>query len=275
MRLVGRSGISLELGGKNTMYVAADANLERAAEGAVRACFNGAGQLCVAMERLVVHEQVADRFLALFLSRVHSMRLNTALDWSADMGSLFVDRPAGHRHSPRRGRKGPRRNSSRRGSSPAGHRTVVLRADGARRRDARDGLPRRGDLRAGGRALSSPLRRGGDRPRQRHGVRAECQRLDPQRRARPADPARIKAGTVNINEGYAAAWGSVGAPMGGMKDSGLSRRHGAEGITKYTEVQNITAQHVLGLGAPFGLSQEAWARAMTISLKALKRTGLR
>jgi len=32
--------------------------------------------------------------------------------------------------------------------------------------------------------------------------------------------ARLQAGTVNINEGYIAAWGSVDAPMGGMKDSG-------------------------------------------------------
>ena len=87
--------------------------------------------------------------------------------------------------------------------------------------------------------------------------------------------ARIKAGTVNVNEGYAPAWGSVGAPMGGMKDSGLSRRHGAEGITKYTEVQNITAQHGLGVGAPRGMSQQAWARFFTISLKAMKRAGLR
>ena len=30
----------------------------------------------------------------------------------------------------------------------------------------------------------------------------------------------IQAGTVNINEGYAAAWGSVASPMGGMKQSG-------------------------------------------------------
>jgi succinate-semialdehyde dehydrogenase/glutarate-semialdehyde dehydrogenase len=87
--------------------------------------------------------------------------------------------------------------------------------------------------------------------------------------------ARIEAGTVNVNEGYAAAWGSVGAPMGGMKDSGLSRRHGAEGITKYTEVQNITAQHGLGVGAPFGMSQQAWAKTLTVSLKAMKRMGLR
>ncbi len=44
-------GCSLELGGKNPMLVLADADLERAAEGAVRACFSNAGQLCVSMER--------------------------------------------------------------------------------------------------------------------------------------------------------------------------------------------------------------------------------
>ncbi len=33
-------------------------------------------------------------------------------------------------------------------------------------------------------------------------------------------------GTVNINEAYAATWVSVDAPMGGMKDSGIGRRHG-------------------------------------------------
>jgi len=85
----------------------------------------------------------------------------------------------------------------------------------------------------------------------------------------------IKAGTVNINDGYAAAWGSVGAPMGGMKSSGLSRRHGIEGITKYTETQNITAQHVVGFAAPFGLSDERWARTLTLALGAMKRLGVR
>ena len=33
--------------------------------------------------------------------------------------------------------------------------------------------------------------------------------------------ARLHAGTVNINEGYAAAWGSIDAPMGGVGESGL------------------------------------------------------
>src|SRR5690606_24160752 len=48
---------------------------------------------------------------------------------------------------------------------------------------------------------------------------------------------RIHAGTVNRNEAYGAAWGSVDAPMGGFKDSGLGRRHGAEGILRFTEAQ--------------------------------------
>src|SRR5204862_4880309 len=56
---------------------------------------------------------------------------------------------------------------------------------------------------------------------------------------------RLQAGTVNVNEGYIAAWGSIDAPMGGMKDSGLGRRHGAEGIRKYTEAQTVTVQRLL------------------------------
>jgi succinate-semialdehyde dehydrogenase/glutarate-semialdehyde dehydrogenase len=87
--------------------------------------------------------------------------------------------------------------------------------------------------------------------------------------------ASVEAGTVNINDGYAAAWGSVGAPMGGMKGSGLARRHGNEGITKYTEAQNVTAQHLLGFAAPFGLSDELWVRTLSLSLSAMKRLGIR
>ena len=54
---------------------------------------------------------------------------------------------------------------------------------------------------------------------------------------------------MNVNEGYIAAWGSVDAPMGGMKDSGLGRRHGAEGIRKYTESQTVAVQRVMPIAA--------------------------
>ena len=84
---------------------------------------------------------------------------------------------------------------------------------------------------------------------------------------------RIKTGTVNINEGYAAAWSSVAAPMGGMKDSGMGRRHGAEGLLKYTESQNITAQHLVGFGPVLGMSDETHAKVLGLSLRALKLMG--
>src|SRR5262249_13109692 len=79
---------SLELGGKNSLYVAEDADLDRAAEAAVRDCFASAGQLCISIERLMLHERIADAFLDRFIDRVRHLRLGTALDFSADLGCL-------------------------------------------------------------------------------------------------------------------------------------------------------------------------------------------
>ena len=66
-------GCSLELGGKNPMLVLRDADLDRAAEGAVAACFSTAGQLCVSIERLYVADQVYDRFVDAFVARTQAM----------------------------------------------------------------------------------------------------------------------------------------------------------------------------------------------------------
>ena len=52
---------------------------------------------------------------------------------------------------------------------------------------------------------------------------------------------------MNINEGYAAAWASTAAPMGGMGISGMGRRHGDEGLLKYTEPQTIAEQRFIGI----------------------------
>ena len=69
-----------------------DADLDKAAAGAVRACFSSAGQLCISIERLYVHESVADAFLERFAARTKAMRLGTALAYGADMGSLVGER---------------------------------------------------------------------------------------------------------------------------------------------------------------------------------------
>ena len=91
---------------------------------------------------------------------------------------------------------------------------------------------------------------------------------DPDRGRRVA--ARLQAGTVNVNEAYAAAWASVDAPMGGMKDSGLGRRHGQQGILKYTESQTIAIEKLVPVGAPPWIRADRYARVMTKGLKALR-----
>ena len=59
-----------------------------------------------------------------------------------------------------------------------------------------------------------------------YGLNGSVWTSDPERGRRVA--ARLKCGTVNVNEGFAATFGSLDAPMGGMKSSGLGRRQGRE-----------------------------------------------
>ena len=82
---------------------------------------------------------------------------------------------------------------------------------------------------------------------------------------------RLQAGTVNVNEAYAAAWASVDAPMGGMKASGLGRRHGAVGIKKYTEAQTIAIQKLVPIAPPPMVGQKLWGKLMTSALRLLRR----
>lgn len=268
-------GASLELGGKNAMYVAEDANIAKAVRGAVRACFSSAGQLCVSTERLYLHASIADEFLNAFVVTVQSMRLSPDLTFDADMGSLAsaaqLERVSAHVEDARS--KGAVVLAGGRARPEIGpyfyEPTVLTEVTAAMAcRDEETFGP-----------VVSVTRVGSDDEAIRHandsdfGLNASVWTRDMARGRRIA--RSIKAGIVSINDGYAAAWGSVGAPMGGMKSSGLSRRHGIEGITKYTESQNVTAQHLVGFTAPFGLSDERWTATLTAALGVMKRLGVR
>jgi hypothetical protein len=63
--------------------------------------------------------------------------------------------------------------------------------------------------------------------------------------------------------------------MGGRKDSGLGRRHGREGLLKYTEPQTVAAQRLVGFAPPDWLPFDQWARGFTTALRVMKATGRR
>ncbi|MFH8614294.1 succinic semialdehyde dehydrogenase [Streptomyces sp. NPDC017979] len=268
-------GVSLELGGKNAMLVLHDADVEKAAAGAVRACFSSAGQLCISIERLYVHESIADDFVERFAARTRAMRLGTSLAYGADMGSLVGERQLETvtRHVEEAVAKGA---------------TVV--AGGVARPDV-------------GPLFFEPTILEGVEPPMAvcteetfgpvvsiyrfsdeedvveranatsYGLNASVWTRDGKRGH--AIAARLRTGTVNINEGYAPAYGSVQSPMGGMKDSGLGRRHGSEGILKFTEAQTVSQQRLMPLGPSFGMDDEKYAALMNRSLRLMKTFRLR
>jgi len=83
--------------------------------------------------------------------------------------------------------------------------------------------------------------------------------------------SQLQAGTVNVNEGFAAAWGSVDAPMGGWKQSGVGRRHADEGLLKFTESRTVAVQRLVQISGPTDLSRRGYAKALTTALRLGKR----
>ncbi|KAF0108465.1 MAG: hypothetical protein FD146_1039 [Anaerolineaceae bacterium] len=80
--------ISLELGGKSPVVVFEDADLDAAVEGVVDAIWFNQGQVCCAGSRLLVQENVAEKFLRKLKRRMGKMRVGDPLDKCIDMGAL-------------------------------------------------------------------------------------------------------------------------------------------------------------------------------------------
>jgi 2-formylbenzoate dehydrogenase len=82
--------VTLELGGKNAMVVLSDADLERAAVGAVRGMnFTASqGQSCGSNSRLLLHESVADDVVARVVELVEQIHVGLPIDATTEMGPL-------------------------------------------------------------------------------------------------------------------------------------------------------------------------------------------
>jgi succinate-semialdehyde dehydrogenase / glutarate-semialdehyde dehydrogenase len=266
-------GASLELGGKNAVYVAEDADLGRAAEALIRDCFGNAGQVCISMERMILHERIADAFLDRFTDRVRHLRLGPAMDFSCDVGSLIsqsqLQRVQGHvQDAVDRGARVLAGGRARPDLGPYFFEPTVLEGVTPQAQCYANETfgPVVSVYRVGSDGAALTLANGTD-----FGLNASIWTGDLRRGVRLA--RQVQAGTVCVNEAYTATWGSVAAPMGGRKDSGLGRRHGAEGLLRYTEVQTIAAQRV-GLGLAYAQGGARFAAMFTGALKVARRTGL-
>jgi acyl-CoA reductase-like NAD-dependent aldehyde dehydrogenase len=81
--------VSMELGGKNGQIVFPDADLEAAADAAVFGGFFNAGECCNAGSRLIVHEAIADDFLAAVKALTEKVRVGDPLDDATKVGAMI------------------------------------------------------------------------------------------------------------------------------------------------------------------------------------------
>lgn len=81
-------GVSLELGGKSSLLVLADADLQLAVDLACGGAFFNAGQMCSATSRVLVAEQLMDEFLQRLQKRAQAIRVADPFDPHVEMGAL-------------------------------------------------------------------------------------------------------------------------------------------------------------------------------------------
>jgi acyl-CoA reductase-like NAD-dependent aldehyde dehydrogenase len=258
-------GASMELGGKNPMIVRADADLGAAVTGAVQACFSNAGQICIGIERIYVHESRYDEFVTELARAAGEVSLGAAYDFSFEMGSLTsaeqLDTTVAHiADAVAKGARVVAGGRPRPDLGPFFHEPTVLTGVLATMTVHAEETfgpvvavyPVASDEDAIARANDTT-----------YGLSASIWSRDVD--AARAMAARIRAGSVNVNDGYVAAIGSVAAPMGGMGDSGVGRRHGADGILRYTETQTVAAQK---RALPYPAKPRAFLAAGAATLRA-------
>lgn len=230
--------VTLELGGKSPNIVFADARFEDALAGAMKAIFSNAGQVCSAGSRLLVQQEIHDRFVRELARRTATLRLGAGMD-DPDLGPII----------------------SQEQFQRVLHYIELGKQEGAKvltgGEPAAEGPLRHGffvkptlfdevrtDMRIAQEEIFGPVLsilpfRDADEALAiansvSYGLVAAIWTRDIGTAHRLA--AQIKAGQIFINNYFG---GGVATPFGGYKKSGFGREKGIEALQSYTQVKNV------------------------------------
>lgn len=242
-------GYSLELGGKNPMIVLPGANVSEAAEMALASAFGNAGQLCVSIERLYVPNHAMAAFELELKNRVESLKVGSSSQFEYDLGALSsvaqLERVSGFVQ--RAIDEGARLVTGGKVLSEIGpnfYAPTVL-----------SDIPQGAEILhkevfgpvialVGYDSLDEAVELANATE---YGLNAS---VVGDKKAAMDVASRLMAGSVNINEGYRASMATMAAPMGGMKQSGMNRRSGPDGLLRFTENRTIGVANKLPIGLP-------------------------
>jgi acyl-CoA reductase-like NAD-dependent aldehyde dehydrogenase len=229
---------ALELGGKDALIVLEGAPLERAANVAVYYSMMNAGQSCVSIERVYAERGIYDELVAMIAARVGALRAGVPRGpGSVDVGAISSERQLEivQEHVADAVGKGARALvGGRRMPGPGTffEPTVLVDVDHTMRcmREETFGptlpvMAVSGADEAVALVNDSPM-----------GLGAAVFAADSA--SGEALARRLEVGAVCVNDA-AVNYFALAAPMGGVKESGIGVRHGAEGIRKYCRAQTI------------------------------------
>ncbi len=239
--------LSLELGGNDAMIVCKDANLVRAAGGALWAGFSNCGQSCGGVERIFVEKEVYDTFAGLLREKTAALRQGEDRSFDVDFGALSNPKQLEkiRAHVQDALDKGARITASSREStkSPGGffHPAIVLE-------DVNDSMTVLREEIFGPvvavikvENIEKAIERAN---RSNLGLTASVWTRD--RKKAHEIASRLQAGTVTIND-HLMSHGLPEAPWGGFKESGIGRTHGRLGMEEMTQTRVVVDDFMPGV----------------------------
>jgi len=257
--------VLLELGGKDPFVVCADADLDRAAGGAVWGAFQNSGQTCMSVERVYVVDEVYEAFVEKVVAKASAIR--QGVGEGNDIGSMTFP---------------PQVETVERHLADAVERGATVRT-GGRRVPGRDGLwfeptvltevdhsmdimrdetfgPVLPIMRV--RDEAEALAMANDSV---YGLNSSVWTGDAEHGRKLA--AQVHAGNVCVND-VIISYGVPGLPFGGVKDSGIGRVHGPDGLRAFTHAKSVLVDR-------FGLKRELWWYPMPRGLYGMGKRSMR
>lgn len=228
--------LSLELGGHAPVLIFADADLDEAVEGTVMVKFRNNGQSCIAGNRIYVDQAVYREFLERFTARVTRMKVGYGLDPDVEIGAMVDEAAVSHAlehvedarvHGGRVLCGGATTEAGPLYLAP----TVIADvAPGARCMREETFAPVAPVVPFSTEEEAIAL--ANDTP---YGLAAYAYTRDLQRAFRLME--QLEAGSVGLND---AVPSTSNCPFGGMKESGLGRELGMEGLEAFLETKHVS-----------------------------------
>ncbi len=93
-RRCGRKKVTLELGGNGGVIIHEDASLDLAIPRCVRGAFAYAGQVCISVQRIYIHQKIYKKFIQHFLKEIEKLKMGNPMDENTDIGPMIKETQA-------------------------------------------------------------------------------------------------------------------------------------------------------------------------------------